>query len=124
MFDHSYSGICKYGNSCNRALCSFQHNTEHLNDQSAKLTEKEKEYELYVKTDFREVFDYFTENQKCVPCYFCDYTPKSNILKHIADELSDHMEENHEQIIAAFHPDTSNFENNLHEDFLKFSIIG
>ena len=71
---------------CNRALCSFQHKTEHLNDQSAELTEKEKEYELYVKTDFREVFDYFTENQKCVPCYFCDYTPKSNILKHIADE--------------------------------------
>ena len=83
-----------------------------------------KEYELYVKTDFREVFDYFIENQKCVPCYFCDFTPKSKILKNLADELSDHMEEKHEQIIAAFDPDSSSFENNLHKEFLKFLVIG
>ena len=48
----------------------------------------------------------------------------SKILKNLADELSDHMEEKHKQIFAAFDPATSSFENNLHKEFLKFLVIG
>ena len=123
MFDHSYSGACKYGNTCNKVLCSFQHNNEnsHHNQQ---LSEEEKEFDLYVKTKFRKVFDYFYEKQKHVPCYFCDYNTESHILKYAADEISDHMDEKHEDIIAAFDPDSSKFENDLHKEFMKFLVIG
>ena len=34
------------------------------------------------------------------------------------------MEEKHDQIIAAFDPATSSFENHLHKEFLKFLVIG
>ena len=55
MFEHSYADFCKYGKACNKSLCSFQHKTENFHDQNAKLTEKEKQFELYVKTKFRKV---------------------------------------------------------------------
>ena len=58
-------------------MCAFQHETGNLYDQNAILTEEEKQFESYVETKFRKVFDYFLENQKNFPCYFCDYTPKS-----------------------------------------------
>ena len=89
-----------------------------------ELTEKEKEFELYVKTNFRRVFDYSLQHKKQIPCYFCDYVSKSKILKIGADELSDHMEEEYQDITAAFNQDTSKFANDLVKEFLKFLIIG
>ena len=54
-----------------------------------------------------EFFDYILQNKKHTPCYFCDYVSKSQILKIGADEISDHLEEEHQEIIAEFNPDSS-----------------
>ena len=35
-------------------------------------------------------------------CVFCDYESKSQILKYIADEVSDHVEEQHEEASPTF----------------------
>ena len=116
--------------NCDKKLCQFKHsqnkqklkennlsknNTERVDDlekedtiyEDDQLTEKEKEFELYVKTNFRRVFDYILQNKKHTPCYFCDYVSKTQILNIGADEISDHLEEEHQEIIAEFNPDSS-----------------
>ena len=92
MFEHRLSGKCKYGEKCNKTLCSFQHrNTDvSVNDLEANLDEAEKPSEivsdgeikavseinndkssdedeesflLYVKTNFEPVFNKFKEEK-------------------------------------------------------------
>ena len=146
-FKHKEAKSCRFDENCDKKLCQFKHsqnkqklkennlsknNTERVDDlekedtiyEDDQLTVKEKEFELYVKTSFRRVFDYVLQNKKHTPCYFCDYVSKSQILKIGADEISDHLEEEHQEIIAEFNPDSSTFENNLHKEFLEFLIIG
>ena len=55
---------------------------------------------------------------------FLWFVSKSQILKIGADEISDHLEEEYQEIIAEFNPDSSTFENYLHKEFLEFLIIG
>ena len=100
------------------------HKEDNTLNENDELTEKEKDFELYVKTNFRRVFDYTLQHKKHIPCYFCDYVSKTNILKIGADEIYDHMEEEHQDITAEFKPDSSEFENDLHKEFLEFLFIG
>ena len=51
------------------------------------------------------------------PCYFC-----SQILKHSADEMFEHIDEKHEEIITASDPHSS--KEDLGKEFLKFLVIG
>ena len=146
MFKHQDAPQCKYSDKCLKTLCQFKHKEEkdqnkckkcdfifknqkvsevHVcDDHDKNLTEGEKEFELYVKTNFRKVYDSFLENQKHLPCSFCEYISQSHILKYSADELSDHMEENHDEIVTAFNLDSSRFENDSCKEFLKFLLIG
>ena len=79
MFKHQNAPQCKYGEKCLKTLCQFKHKEEkdqnrcqkwelmfkneevlkfHVCDDQAKnLTAGEKEFELYVKTNFGKVFD-------------------------------------------------------------------
>ena len=59
-------------------------------------------------------------NNKHVTCYFCDFKSKSQILKNISDEVSDHVEEMHGEISATFDPDDFASENDMHKEFLEF----
>ena len=111
MFEHRISGKCKYGEKCNKTLCSFQHrNTDvSVNDLEANLDEAEKPSEivsdgeikavseinndkssdedeesflLYVKSNFEPVFKKFKE-EKTIKCYYCDFFPRSTKLRDL-----------------------------------------
>ena len=53
---------------------------------------KKKSFELYVKTSFPEVYDYYLTNQKHIPYYFCDYLSQSQVLKSIENDIINHMD--------------------------------
>ena len=71
-------------------VCSFEHkhfrvenniakvieNNSKQCDEDIEKTDEEKSFDLYVKTNFPEVYDYYLTNQKHIPCYFCDYISK------------------------------------------------
>ena len=67
MFEHSYSGICKYGNRCKKRMCSFQHS-------SSDDTFKCEECDFVVKTE-SELGKHIDENHEGwrVTQPFCDY---------------------------------------------------
>ena len=47
------------------------------------IDEDEEVFNLYVKENFPRLFDYYLKNNRYVPCYFCEYCSKSQILKII-----------------------------------------
>ena len=149
MFKHEDSVMCKYNKKCNRMLCQFKHSHSesiHSNEcqkcdfrarseeaqlihikevhaeKTPQLIEEEEMFNLNVKTNFPEVFDYYLRNNKHIHCYFCDYISQSQVLKNIKDEITKHMEDNHENIIAVFKAENTEIENLTHLEFLEFFV--
>ena len=149
MFKHEYSAICKYNDKFNRKLCQFKHSQSesidsknsqkcdfrkrseealiiHIKEfhpeKTPQLLEEEEMFDSKVKTNFPEIFDNYLENKKHIHCYFCDYISHSQVLKNIEDEITKHMEDNHENIITAFKTDNTEIENLMHLEFLEFFV--
>ena len=84
--------------------CLKTHIKEFHTEKSTEKMEMEESFDLYVKTDLPKMFDHYLTSTKHVTCYFCDYKSKSQILKNISEEISNHVEETHEEISATFDP--------------------
>ena len=93
-----------------------------MQKKTPQLIEEEEMFDLNVKTNFPEVFDYYLRNNKHIHCYFCDYISQSQVLKNIEDEITKHMEDNHENIIAVFKAENTEIENLTHLEFLEFFV--
>ena len=122
MFKHESAPLCKSLPNCFRTLCQFKHTEETIQnecDDNKNITEEE-EFNSYVQTNFPKLFDYYLENNRYVPCYFCDYCTKSQNLKEIEDELTTHLEKKHQDILTTFDPVNSGYEDWIHEEFLQF----
>ena len=109
QFKHSQSESIE-SNECQK--CDFRARSEealliHVKEVHAEKTpqliEEEEMFDLNVKTNFPEVFDYYLRNNKHILCYFCDYISQSQVLKNIEDEITKHIEDNH--IISVFKAD-------------------
>ena len=149
MFRHEDSPICLSKTKCSNNLCQFKHSptdkkkqhscdtcnyiTDSAEDfkmhmeeshttKSNQKTDDKQIFDLYVKTNFPEVFDSFLTNQNQITCYFCDYVSKNQGLKNIKNEITGHMETDHEEIIEVFKSDNTEVENILHLEFLEFFI--
>ena len=135
MFEHSLSGNCKYGRKCSKSLCSFQHDDQFDNtgdsethnsdahaDESVMMTDDEQNFDLYVEHNFEEIYEKFINNRKQLNCYYCDYVSKSKVMMNIQGELQKHIEINHSEIIEEYDPDTFDFDNDYHQDFLAFFV--
>ena len=113
--------LCKYNGNCFRTLCQFKHREENIqNDCDNKELTEDEDFDSYVKTNFPKVFEYYLENDRFVPCYFCNYCSKSQNLKDIEDEITAHIGTKHREILAAFDPVNSGYEDWIHEEFLQF----
>ena len=77
-------------------------------------------FETEVKSNFPDVFDLYLTNQNHIPFYFCDYISKSQDIKNIKNEITAHMETNHEDIIEDIKTDNTGVENVIHLVFLDF----
>ena len=75
-----------------------------------------------MKTNLPEIYDYYLTNQKHIPCYFCDYISKSQVLKSIENEMINHMDTNHEDIIEVFRSNDTEIENVIHLEFLEVFV--
>ena len=82
--------------------------------------EDEEIFDSYVKNNFPKLFDYYLENDRYFPCYFCDYSSKSQILKTIEDEMTTHLDKKHRDIIESFDPCNSEYEDWIHEEYFQF----
>ena len=114
---------------CKVQLCSFEHRnnlTDKNNSKDETKTNEERDeersFDLYVKTNFSEIYDYYLTNQKHIPCYFCDYISQSQVLKIIENEMINHMDTNHEDIIEVFKSDDTEIENVIHLEFLELFV--
>ena len=139
MFEHSLSGKCQYGDRCTKKLCTFQHKT-HIDSEDEKEkdveeienvskmfrdddiktddqsnNDDEEYFQLYVKTNFPEVFKKFT-TEKSIQCYYCDFLPRSKKLRDIEDEMMTHVEDTHK--VAREDLDTENVDDEYNKDFL------
>ena len=86
------------------------------------MTEDEQHFDLYVEHNFEEIYEKFNNNSKQIDCYFCNFISKSKILIHIQEEMTNHLETNHSNVIEDFDPDNFVFDNNYHEDFLGLFV--
>ena len=89
MFEHTYSSMCKFGESCNRELCSFQH------DQSKSSLNDDKdsnEEDVKIKCDYclfrsqnKSELKMHTEKRHNLNCKKCDYKTTSGL------DLNEHL---------------------------------
>ena len=91
-------------------------------EESVEMTEDEQHFDLYVDNCFSEVYEKFINNEKQINCYFCNYISKCKILRNIQEELTNHLETDHSDIIATYDPDNFDFENDYHQEFLDFFV--
>ena len=84
--------------------------------------EDEQIFDLNMESNFPEVFELYLTNQNNIPCYYCDYISKSQVLKYIKTEITKHMETNHEDIIKVFKSGNTEVENITHLEFLEFFV--
>jgi len=119
-FRHAKSDQCKYQKNCRNKLCQYRHQQDPSSDKATENIEDEETFDLYVKTNFPKIFDYYLNNNRYVPCYFCKYSSKSQSLKTIEVEMTKHLETKHEDILAAFDPVNSGYEDWIHEEYLQF----
>ena len=149
MFKHEDSPICLSKTKCINKLCQFKHSQtdkkkqnccdkcDYITDsaenfkthmeelhirKSYQQNEDEQMFDVYVKSNFPEVFDIYLTNQKHMPCYFCDYVSKRKSLKTIKNEITTHIETYHEDIIEVFKSDETEVENALHLEFLELFV--
>ena len=147
MFKHEIAPLCHYQERCSKKLCQFKHTNlvqkklfacekcetitssddalkKHMNDVHTGKTiednDDEEIFDSYVKNNFPKLFDYYLENDRYFPCYFCDYSSKSQILKTIEDEMTTHLDKKHRDIIESFDPCNSEYEDWIHEEYFQF----
>ena len=85
-------------------------------------TEDKQTFDLNVKTNFPEIFQLYVAIQNRIPCYFCDFISKKQTLKNIKNEITRHIETDHEEIIEDFNNDNMEVENAIHLEFVEFCI--
>ena len=149
MFRHEDSPICLGKNKCINKLCQFKHSHNDKEKQNScdkcdyitdsaenfkthmeefhirkndKQIEDEQIFDLYVESNFPEVYDSYLTNQNHIHCYFCDYVSKSQALKNIKNEITTHMETKHADVIEVFKEDNTEVENVFHIEFLEFFV--
>ena len=144
MFQHSVAPQCKHHLKCFTKLCQFKHSDEetqschpcdYANDpkdnskthpdglQTAKITVMtDDEFDFYVMHNYAEVHEKFSNGNRKITCYFCDYVSKCKTLMSIQEELINHLETDHADVIQAYDTDTYQFENEYQEDFLSFFV--
>ena len=94
----------------------------HIEELHIRKSEVKEMFEMEVKSNFPEVFDSYLTNQNHIPFYFCDYISKSQDIKNIKNEITAHMETNHEDIIEDIKTDNTGVENVIHLEFLDFFL--
>ena len=57
------------------------HVKEMHTEKTPQLIEEEEMFELNIKTNFSEIFEYYLTNNKHIHCYFCDYISQSQFLR-------------------------------------------
>ena len=59
-----------------------------------------------------------------IKCYYCSYISKSRALDNIQSEIHEHLQNTHKHVVERFktNPDTIDFEDEDHEDFIEFFI--
>ena len=143
MFQHSVAPQCKHHLKCFKKLCQFKHSEpvdeskqscqpcDLANDpkdnskthpdglHTANITVMtDEEFDFYVMHNYREVHEKFSNGNSKITCYFCDYISECKTLMSIQEELINHLETNHAEVIQAYDPDNYQFENEYQEDFL------
>ena len=86
MFEHSYSGNCKYGIKCEKAMCSFQHNNKGVSFEC-----EECDLILETETELGKHMDEKHEGWK-VTQSFCDYFCRGEHGMHICWSNEDFQE--------------------------------
>ena len=129
MFLHLPAGKCRNVESCNKKLCSYEHENINVNEEDIvdnsvheeiEMTDEEKSFDLYIKVNFPDILSNYLENDRTIHCYYCSYKTKSKILRNIEDEVYKHLKTMHLEIFNAFKNDEIIFDNNWHEEFLGF----
>ena len=129
MFDHVSAGECQNGEVCKIKLCSFEHKTIRSDEDNSKddnieakqneeeiiMTEEEKSFDLYVKVNFPDILSKYLENKRKIHCYYCSYSSKSPILRNIEDEVYNHLQTMHPEVMRAC--EEIAFEKSYHEEF-------
>ena len=75
-------------------------------------------FDMNVKTNFLEAFNYYLKMISMF-IFFCDYILQSQVLKIFENEITKHMEDNHENIITVFKADNTEIDNLTHLEFLE-----
>ena len=95
MFEHAYSSMCKFGKSCSRDLCSFQHEEsdsyDNLNEETDDEdfdTEVECDY-CYFETKSKSELMMHVDIEHDLSCVFCEYKAITMI------DLKEHKINNH-----------------------------
>ena len=70
------------------------------------------------------MFDNYNNDNQHIKCYYCTYISKSSVLDNIQSEIYEHLENTHKHVVESFkaNPDSFNFEDEDHEDFIIFFI--
>ena len=88
------------------------HVKEMHTEKTPQLIEEEEMFELNIKTNFSEIFEYYLTNNKHIHCY--DYNSQSQVLKNTKDEITKHMEDNHRYNSTVFKADNTEIKNLTH----------
>ena len=83
MFEHTHSSMCKFGESCTRELCSFQHEQVQSSpnvdkDLNEKVVEFKCDYCLFRGKNKNEL-KMHTEKRHNLKCEICEYKTTSGL---------------------------------------------
>ena len=130
MFKHESAPNCYFRDKCSKNLCQFQHlekifkkcdNCEFFEASSEKLENHPCSSATH---NYKKVSDNYNNDDQDIKCYYCTYNSKSRALGDIQSEIHEHLRNTHKHVVESFeaNPDTFNFEDEDHEDFIKFFI--
>ena len=131
MFLHLPAGKCGNVESCNKKLCSYEHeninvNEEDIVDNSVHeqigMTDEERSFDVNVKENYSDIFENFLKHKRTIQCYYCSYRTKSKILRNIKDEVNEHLKVEHREVINTFENGELVIENLLHAEFLELFL--
>ena len=79
-------------------------------------------FNLYVEHNFEKVYEQYINGNLRIKCYYCTYTSKSKMLMKIQMEIHEHVKSTHNEMIRKYadEPDSFDFDNEVHEDFVYF----
>ena len=130
MFKHESAPNCNFKEKCSKNLCQFQHTEEEFKKgDNCKFfkTSSEKLENNSCSSDthkYEKECDNYNDDDEHIKCYYCSYISKSNVLDNIQSEIHEHLGNAHKHVVESFkaNPDTFNFEDEDHEDFIHFFI--